>query len=74
MWSSVQSFGVRASCSSWDRRTNMPPAELASYCLHALNAAAALLSEAAVGRLVTITLAGLRPRHESHPASQAARE
>jgi hypothetical protein len=52
----------------------MPPAELASYCLHALNAAAALLSEAAVGRLVTITLAGLRPRHESHPASQAARE
>jgi AcrR family transcriptional regulator len=42
-------------------RADMPPAELASYCLHALNAAATLPSEAAVGRLVTITLAGLRP-------------
>jgi len=55
-------------------RADMPPAELASYCLHALNAAASLPSEAAVGRLVTITLAGLRPPGEPHPASQAAEE
>lgn len=43
-------------------RTDIRPAELATYCLHALGAAATLPSEAAVGRLVTITLAGLRPQ------------
>jgi AcrR family transcriptional regulator len=43
-----------------DLRADMPPGELAGYCLHALNAAASLPSEAAVGRLVTVTLAGLR--------------
>jgi AcrR family transcriptional regulator len=42
-------------------RGDSPPAELAAYCLHALNAAAGLPSEAAVDRLVTITLTGLRP-------------
>jgi AcrR family transcriptional regulator len=35
--------------------------ELASYCLHALAAARSLRSTAAVRRLVTVTLAGLRP-------------
>lgn len=45
-------------------RTDLPPDELANYCLYALNAAAALPSEAAVGRLVTVTLAGLRSPHE----------
>lgn len=55
-----------------DLRTDMPPAELASYCLHALNAAAGLPSETAVGRLVTITLAGLQPPQAPHPASLAA--
>jgi AcrR family transcriptional regulator len=35
--------------------------ELASYCLHALTAAGSLKSKAAVHRLVTVTLAGLRP-------------
>ena len=35
--------------------------ELAAYCLHALAAAGDLPSKAAVRRLVTITLAGLRP-------------
>ncbi|WP_211228514.1 TetR/AcrR family transcriptional regulator [Glycomyces tenuis] len=35
--------------------------ELAAYCLHALAAAGDLGSEDAVGRLVTVTLDGLRP-------------
>ncbi|SRR5258708_7954289 len=46
---------------SGDVRADMPPRELAAYCLHALAAAAALPSEPAVRRLVTVTLAGLRP-------------
>jgi AcrR family transcriptional regulator len=42
-------------------RDDVAPDELASYCLHALTAAADLATEAAVRRLVTVTLAGLRP-------------
>ena len=42
-------------------RADTAPAELASYCLHALNAAATLRSKAAVRRLVSVTLDGLRP-------------
>jgi AcrR family transcriptional regulator len=42
-------------------REDVTPRELASYCLHALAAAGGLPSEAAVRRLVTVTLAGLRP-------------
>ncbi len=42
-------------------RDDVPPDELASYCLHALTAASSLPSKAAVRRLVTVTLAGLRP-------------
>ncbi|MFI7431339.1 TetR/AcrR family transcriptional regulator [Micromonospora sp. NPDC049836] len=41
-------------------RADVPPAELAAYCLHALHAAAALPSAAAARRLVAVTLAGLR--------------
>jgi AcrR family transcriptional regulator len=41
-------------------RTDIAPDELASYCLHALTAAGGLGSKAAVRRLVTVTLAGLR--------------
>ncbi|MBI4310830.1 MAG: TetR/AcrR family transcriptional regulator [Chloroflexi bacterium] len=44
-----------------DLRDDVPPDELASYCLHALAAAGSLPSKAAVRRLVTVTLAGLRP-------------
>jgi len=44
-----------------EARDDMPPIELAGYCLHALQAASSLPSEAAVRRLVTVTLAGLRP-------------
>lgn len=43
-------------------RSDIPPDELASYCLHALAAASNLPSKAAVRRLVSVTLAGLRPR------------
>ncbi len=44
-----------------DLRDDVAPDELASYCLHALTAASSLPSKAAVRRLVTVTLAGLRP-------------
>jgi AcrR family transcriptional regulator len=44
-----------------DVRDDIPPDELANYCLHALTAAGTLPSRAAVRRLVTVTLAGLRP-------------
>jgi AcrR family transcriptional regulator len=44
-----------------DLRDDVGPDELASYCLHALSAASSLSSKAAVRRLVTVTLAGLRP-------------
>jgi AcrR family transcriptional regulator len=44
-----------------DLRDDVAPDELASYCLHALAAASSLPSKAAVRRLVTVTLAGLRP-------------
>jgi AcrR family transcriptional regulator len=42
-------------------RGDIGPDELAAYCLHALGASADLPSKAAVRRLVTVTLAGLRP-------------
>jgi AcrR family transcriptional regulator len=43
-----------------DVRNDIPPDELASYCLHALTAAGRLPSKGAVQRLVKVTLAGLR--------------
>ncbi|MDQ1012080.1 AcrR family transcriptional regulator [Streptomyces sp. V4I23] len=46
---------------SGDLRDDVAPDELARYCLHALTAAGSLPSEAAVRRLVAVTLAGLRP-------------
>jgi AcrR family transcriptional regulator len=45
-------------------RTDVAPAELAAFCLHALTAAGALPSKAAVGRLVSVTMAGLGPSGE----------
>jgi AcrR family transcriptional regulator len=47
-------------------RTDIPPDELASYCLHAISAAANTSSRQAVQRLVDLTLAGLHPIEESH--------
>jgi AcrR family transcriptional regulator len=42
-------------------RGDVPAGELAAYCLSALAAASGLGSQAAVDRLVAVTLAGLRP-------------
>jgi AcrR family transcriptional regulator len=42
-------------------RDDVAPAELASYCLHALTAGAGLPSKAAVHRLVMLTMDALRP-------------
>jgi AcrR family transcriptional regulator len=47
---------------SGDLRDDVPPDELASYCLHALTAASSLASRAAVRRLVSVVLAGMDPR------------
>jgi AcrR family transcriptional regulator len=49
--------GVRAD----EVRDDVEPDELVQYCLHALAAAGTVSSVAAVRRLVTVTLAGLRP-------------
>jgi AcrR family transcriptional regulator len=46
-------------------RDDMTPDELTSYCLHALTAASGLPSKAAVRRLVSLTLDGLRPPQSS---------
>jgi AcrR family transcriptional regulator len=53
------------SAQAGDLRDDVAPDELASYCLHALAAASSLPSKAAVRRLVTVTLTGLRPRTDS---------
>ena len=44
-----------------DVRDDVTPDELASYCLHALAGASRQHSKAAVRRLLTVTLDGLRP-------------
>ena len=44
-----------------DVREDVPLGELASYCIHALEGVAPR-TKAAVGRLVSVTLAGLRPQ------------
>ena len=46
-----------------DLRSDIAPDELASYCLHAISAASSLPSKAAVIRLVSVILAGLRHSH-----------
>ncbi|WP_202868017.1 hypothetical protein [Kribbella sindirgiensis] len=43
-----------------DVRDDVPAKELAAYCVHALQAAGAVPSKAAVRRLVQVTLDGLR--------------
>ncbi|MEU0396928.1 helix-turn-helix domain-containing protein [Streptomyces sp. NPDC006208] len=44
-----------------DLRDDVPPDELASYCLHAVNAASAMATGSAVDRLVRVILHGLHP-------------
>ena len=48
-----------------DFRNDVVPDELADYCINALKGAPTLPSKAAVLRLVTVTLSGLRPPHSS---------
>jgi hypothetical protein len=43
-------------------RADVPPGELAEFCLHALARAATLPARAAVGRLVAVTFVGPRPQ------------
>jgi len=50
-----------AAAKSGDVREDVPPDELASYCVHALARAGVHSSNAAVRRLVAVTMAGLRP-------------
>lgn len=52
-------ISVADAADTGEARDDVPPAELANYCLHALQAASSLPSEAAAHRLVTVTLAGL---------------
>jgi AcrR family transcriptional regulator len=52
---------VAESAEAGELRDDVAPEELASYCLHALAAARGLPSTAAVRRLVSVVLAGLRP-------------
>ncbi len=47
--------------SSGGLRGDVAPKELAQFCLHALGAAGSLPSQAAVRRLVAVTMSGLRP-------------
>jgi AcrR family transcriptional regulator len=53
---------IAEGAASGELRDDVAPSELASYCLHALTAASSLPSKAAVRRLVTVTIAGLRPQ------------
>lgn len=50
------------SAEAGDVRDDVAPEELATYCLHALTAAASLPSVAAVRRLIGVTVAGLHPQ------------
>ncbi len=52
---------VAEGAATGELRRDVAAEELASYCLHALTAAATLPSKAAVRRLVRVTLAGLSP-------------
>ena len=51
---------IAAEAQAGELRGHAEPGELARYCLHAFNAAG-LPSQAAVRRLVAVTMAGLRP-------------
>jgi AcrR family transcriptional regulator len=52
---------LRAAVETGDVRGDVDPDELVGYCLHALTAAGGLPTEAAVRRLVDVTLDGIRP-------------
>jgi AcrR family transcriptional regulator len=62
LWTMVRDL-VAEDAATRDLRSDVPADELATYCLNALAAAGRLSSKAAVRRLVTVTLAGLRSTH-----------
>lgn len=51
---------IADAATSGELRDDVPPGELATFCLHAITAAGSLASAAAVRRLVGVTLSGLR--------------
>jgi AcrR family transcriptional regulator len=53
---------LAAGVQAGDIRADIAPGELADFCLHALTAAGSLPSEAAVRRLLAVTMSGLRPQ------------
>lgn len=53
---------VTEAVASGDVRGDIAPAEIAGYCIHALDAARHAPSTEAVARLVDLTLAGVRPQ------------
>jgi hypothetical protein len=59
-WRSM-SWTIKNATREGDIQDDVSPAELATYCVHALTAARSLPSRTAVRRLVEVTLAGLRP-------------
>jgi AcrR family transcriptional regulator len=52
---------LREAAEAGDVRSDIPPEEMADYCLHALTAAGTRRSKAAIDRLVQLTMAGLKP-------------
>ncbi|MQY30473.1 TetR/AcrR family transcriptional regulator [Nocardia aurantia] len=51
---------IAESAATGHLRGDIDPAELANYCLHALNGAATLTTDTAITRLIDLTLTGLR--------------
>lgn len=51
---------IAAAANAGEARADVPPVELATYCLHALGAATELTSQAALLRLVELTLTALQ--------------
>ncbi|MGH2759957.1 MAG: TetR/AcrR family transcriptional regulator [Actinomycetota bacterium] len=59
LWAMIRDL-IAAAERAGEVRGDVSPAELASYCIHALAAASSLPSKAAVRRLVGVTLSGVR--------------
>jgi Transcriptional regulator SbtR-like, C-terminal domain len=51
---------VRAAAGAGQVRTDVPPEELAAFCVNAVEGTRTNSSKAAVRRLVSVTMAGLR--------------
>ncbi|MDP1795028.1 MAG: TetR/AcrR family transcriptional regulator [Acidimicrobiales bacterium] len=67
----AQIIGEAAAAGS--ARDDVPPPELARYCISALNAAASITSTAGIERLVQVVLAGMQPTSATRPARKRQR-